>query len=70
MQSVVAALGPFMAGGSSPEQVAEVVLAAATDESDRLRYAAGADAERILATRADLDDAMFFAGIRGQFGLP
>ena len=51
VQSIVAAFGPFMAGGSSPEQVAEVILAAATDESDRLRYAAGADAERILATR-------------------
>jgi NAD(P)-dependent dehydrogenase (short-subunit alcohol dehydrogenase family) len=37
--------------GSSPEQIAEVVYEAATDESDRLTYVAGADAKQLYAQR-------------------
>ncbi|HXH45388.1 MAG TPA: SDR family oxidoreductase [Bradyrhizobium sp.] len=68
-QSVMAAFGPFMEGGSSPEHVAELVHAAAIDNTDRLRYAAGDDAEQILARRATLSDAEFFRGIKEQFGI-
>ncbi|WP_267396480.1 MULTISPECIES: SDR family oxidoreductase [unclassified Sphingomonas] len=69
VQSVMAAFGPFMEGGSSPEQVAELVHTAATDDSDHLRYAAGEDAEQILAKRAASSDDDFFRGIKAQFGI-
>jgi NAD(P)-dependent dehydrogenase (short-subunit alcohol dehydrogenase family) len=36
---------------SSPEQIAEVVYEAATDESDRVTYVAGADAKQLYAQR-------------------
>jgi NAD(P)-dependent dehydrogenase (short-subunit alcohol dehydrogenase family) len=54
---------------SSPEAIAEVVYEATTDESDRLRYIAGADAEQLLAARRASDDAEFFAGMKAQFGV-
>ncbi|MEG3166149.1 hypothetical protein U1701_16255 [Sphingomonas sp. PB2P19] len=57
---VIAAFGPFMANGSSPEQVAELVHSAVTDDSDRLRYAAGDDAKQILAHRQLASDDAFF----------
>lgn len=66
---VVTAFGPMLAGGSTPEAVAEVVYAAANDESPRLRFEAGADAEQLLAGRRAQDDVTFFAGVRGQFGI-
>ncbi|MDF2384706.1 SDR family oxidoreductase [Nostoc ellipsosporum NOK] len=54
---------------SSPEQIAEVVYDATTDESDRLRYAAGADAEHLLAARYASSDAEFFAALKAQVGM-
>ncbi|MCW0979917.1 SDR family oxidoreductase [Agrobacterium sp. BT-220-3] len=54
---------------SSPEAIAEVVYEATTDESDRLRYIAGADAERFLAARDASDDAEFFAALKAQVGM-
>ena len=65
--SVLGALGPMMESGSRPEDIAEVVFAAATDDSDRLRFEAGADARQMLAGRRALDDAAFFAGMKAQF---
>jgi NAD(P)-dependent dehydrogenase (short-subunit alcohol dehydrogenase family) len=56
-------------GGDEPEVVAEVIYAAATDGTDRLRYPAGPYATELLATRAAADDATFFAGVRQQFGI-
>lgn len=66
---VMAGYGQFTAAGSAPEIIAEVVYAAATDQTDRLRFAAGEDAERLLAARDGSDDATFMAAIRAQFGL-
>ncbi|MEM8620062.1 MAG: SDR family oxidoreductase [Actinomycetota bacterium] len=54
---------------SSPELVAEIIFAAATDGTDQLRYAAGADAEEIIARRKAADDAAFLAGMRATYGL-
>lgn len=68
IKSVLDVLGPMSAQGSAPELVAEVVYAAATDKSDRLRFEAGADALHLLAARRASDDASFFAGIKAQFG--
>ena len=54
---------------SSPEFVAKIILGAATDGTDQLRYIAGPDAEQILANRAALDDDAFLAGMKQTYGL-
>ncbi|PZR77886.1 MAG: short-chain dehydrogenase/reductase [Stutzerimonas stutzeri] len=69
VQGMHQALGAIAQQASSPEAIAEVIYSAATDESDRLRYIAGADAEQIIAARAALSDADFFANLRRQFGI-
>ncbi|MBN8885210.1 MAG: SDR family oxidoreductase [Rudaea sp.] len=69
VQTVPAVMGPMMAQGSSAELIADVVYAAATDDTDRLRYEAGADAVQLLAKRRADDDATFFAGMKAQFGI-
>ncbi|WP_199254557.1 SDR family oxidoreductase [Mycolicibacterium mengxianglii] len=70
VDAVLAGLGPAMAEeGSEPDVIARAVYDAVTDDSDTLRYVAGADAGRLLETRRAGDDATFFAGIRAQFGL-
>jgi hypothetical protein len=55
----MAAFGPFMANGSAPELVAELLHSAATDDSDRLRYAAGEDVKQMLAQRHSASDDDF-----------
>ncbi|WP_197379292.1 SDR family oxidoreductase [Mycolicibacterium mengxianglii] len=70
VDAVLAGLSPAMAEeGSEPDVIARAVYDAVTDDSDTLRYVAGADAGRLLETRRAADDATFFAGIRAQFGL-
>lgn len=69
VQGVFEVLAPLMAKGSSPELIAEVVYKATTDETDQLRYEAGADAVQFLANRRATDDATFIAGMKAQFGL-
>jgi NAD(P)-dependent dehydrogenase (short-subunit alcohol dehydrogenase family) len=66
---VMGAFGSLLAAGSTPELIAETVFAAANDETDTLRFEAGADAVELLATRRSLDDASFFGGIKAQFGM-
>lgn len=66
--AVMAGLAPMMAAGSEPAAIAQVVYAAATDETDQLRFEAGADAVQVLAHRRAVDDATFFAEMRGRFG--
>jgi NAD(P)-dependent dehydrogenase (short-subunit alcohol dehydrogenase family) len=61
-------MGPMMEQGSTAEAIAEVVYAATTDESDQLRYEAGADAEQMLATRRATADGDFLAAMRDRFG--
>lgn len=58
-----------MEKASEPELVAEVIYTAATDGTDQLRYAAGADAVEILRSRATSEDATFFSSLRAQFGI-
>jgi NAD(P)-dependent dehydrogenase (short-subunit alcohol dehydrogenase family) len=65
--SVLRVLGPMMENGAPPEAVAEVVLAAATDDSSRLRHVAGEDARQLLAQRAAVDDDTFFAAMAARF---
>lgn len=70
LDSAMGAYGQLMGGSSEPEQIAEVIYAAATDETDTLRYVAGEDAVQMLAARAASSDAEYFASVRTQFGLP
>jgi NAD(P)-dependent dehydrogenase (short-subunit alcohol dehydrogenase family) len=69
VQSTLREFGPLTENGSSAEQIADVVYAAATDGTDQLRYEAGQDAVQILATRRAADDANFLAGMRARFGV-
>ncbi len=69
VQSVLDVLGPMMAQGSSPEAIADIVFAAATDTSSRLRFEAGTDAQQMLGMRRASDDDTFFVGLRAQFGV-
>lgn len=70
LESAMGAYGQLMGESSEPEQIAEVIYAAATDEQDTLRYVAGADAVQMLAARAASSDEAYFASVRTQFGLP
>ncbi|MCY4305181.1 MAG: SDR family oxidoreductase [Aestuariivita sp.] len=54
---------------SSPELVAEVIWNAVTDDTNTLRYRAGADAEMLLTNRKSYDDATFIGGLKQQMGL-
>ena len=56
-----------MATYSSPEQIAMVVYAAATDGKPQLRYLAGPDAEATYATRLQLGAEAFHKAIEQQF---
>lgn len=69
VQSLMSALGPMAENASSPDIIAQKIFDAATDGSDRLRYEAGADAEHILMSRRQTDDAAFLRHMRSQFGL-
>lgn len=54
---------------STPELIADVIYTAATDESDQLRYHAGADAEQLLGARKQLSDSEFFAMMKNQLSI-
>jgi NAD(P)-dependent dehydrogenase (short-subunit alcohol dehydrogenase family) len=69
VQKLLEVLGPLMAAGVAPEQIAEVIYGAVTDGRDQLRYHAGEDAAQMLARRQSTDDATFMAGMRAQFGV-
>jgi len=64
-----AAFEPLMSLAAEPQLVAEVVMQAAQDETDRLRYIAGKDAEQALEMRKSLDDEAYLAGVRQQMGM-
>lgn len=68
VQSTMAAFGQML-HGASPESIAEVVYAATIDNTDRLRFEAGADALEILAARRASDDDAFLRGMRTRFGI-
>lgn len=46
-------------GRNSPELVADVIYNAATDDTNKLRYIAGPDAEHLLEARKTMNDAEF-----------
>ena len=57
-------------GSQEPEEVAEVIFSAATDESMQMRYISGEGAQALLANRYSAEqDEKFVAGMRTQFGL-
>jgi NAD(P)-dependent dehydrogenase (short-subunit alcohol dehydrogenase family) len=57
-------------GNQEPEEVAEVIFAAATDGTAQLRYISGEGAKAFLANRYSAEqDERFVTGLRAQFGL-
>lgn len=54
---------------TKPEQIADVIYRAATDNSDQLRYRAGADCEQLLGARDTMSDEAFFAMQKQMLGL-
>lgn len=54
---------------TKPEQIAETIFEAATDDSDKLRYRAGADCEQLLGARDKMTDEEFFATQKQMLGL-
>lgn len=61
---------PIMSEHASPARmVAAVILEAATDGKQQLRYTAGKDAKTLIDARNQSDDAQFMSGIKAQFGL-
>ncbi|GEQ85004.1 short-chain dehydrogenase/reductase [Patiriisocius marinistellae] len=54
---------------SSPEQIADVIFTAATDNSNTLRYRAGADAEQLLTARKNMSDGEFVSMMESQLNL-
>jgi NAD(P)-dependent dehydrogenase (short-subunit alcohol dehydrogenase family) len=69
VQALYTAMGTMTEQASPPDVVAQAIYDASVDGTERLRYAAGADADQLLGARRAEDDAEFFAGIRAQFGL-
>lgn len=55
------------AQGSTPEQIAQAVYAAATDTTDRVTFVAGDDAKATYAQRLQLGVEAFRAGVRAMF---
>ena len=62
------AIGALTGDAIGPERVAETIYEAALDESDRLRYLVGDDAEQWYAARQATDDIGFRAVMREQIG--
>ena len=54
---------------SDPSAVADVIWTAAHDDTDRLRFRAGEDAEHLLSSRKAQDDATFIGDLKRQIGL-
>ena len=59
----------YVKNSSSPEIVAEVIYAAATDPSDRMRYLAGADARRLVPLRRLLGSRLQMRLVKRVFKL-
>ena len=57
-------------GNQEPEEVAEVIFTAATDDTMQMRYISGEGAKALLSNRYSAEqDEQFVAGMRAQFGL-
>lgn len=69
VRSVLATFNERGGAASSPEQTAEVLFTAATDDTSQLRYIAGDGAKGILGAKAQMSEADFAARIQKDFGL-
>jgi NAD(P)-dependent dehydrogenase (short-subunit alcohol dehydrogenase family) len=69
MDKVKAARASYVANSSTPELVAEVIYGAATDPSDRMRYAVGSDARRFIPLRRLLGAGLMMRMIKQRFQL-
>ena len=54
---------------NSPDLVADVIFNAATDGTNTLRYAAGADAEHLLEARKTMNDAEFLSMMKTNLNI-
>jgi NAD(P)-dependent dehydrogenase (short-subunit alcohol dehydrogenase family) len=54
---------------SHPDDIAKVIFTAATDDSRKVKYVVGADAEALLASRAKSSDEEYVAMMAQRFGL-
>ena len=68
-QKLFAHWGKVGSNPSDPSVVAEVIWTAAHDDTDTLRFRAGADAVELLARRKQQDDAEFIGALKAQMGL-
>ncbi len=68
-QDFVSAMQSMMGAGQDPQEVADTVFAAATDESEQLRYPVGEDATQVLGARATMDDVAFKRMIAERMGV-
>ncbi len=69
IQNVLYARGNFRESGIMAERVAQTIYDAVTDETDRLRYPVGPDADFLLSERKRLDDSDFMDLVRQTNGL-
>ncbi len=69
VQKLFAYWGQVGASPSEPRVVAEVIWSAVHDETDALRFRAGADAEVLLKHRKAQDDATFIGELKSKIGL-
>ena len=69
MDKVKAARARYVQNSSTPELVAEVIYEAATDPSDRMRYAVGSDARRFIPLRRLLGAGLMMRMIKQRFQL-
>ncbi|HWO59854.1 MAG TPA: SDR family oxidoreductase [Umezawaea sp.] len=68
VRKVVAGFEKVLTAAAQPALVADVVITAATDGTDQLRYPAGDDAKAALDSRATTDDTVI-AAVKAQFAL-
>lgn len=66
---VLAAFRQRSGSYSTPEQIAQVVLQAVTDEGPQVAYVAGEDAQALLAARAQLGEQDYLRMMTQRFGL-
>ena len=66
---VTAAFQARASAYSQPEAIAAVIFTAATDDSAKIKYVVGADAEALLAARAKSSDEDYVAMMTERFGL-
>jgi NAD(P)-dependent dehydrogenase (short-subunit alcohol dehydrogenase family) len=69
IEKIMSGMQSFFQNASPASVIANVIYQAATDDSTRLRYIAGEDAEFMVATHKQNEDESFEAGIKSQFGI-